>query len=197
MARIYTRTGDLGETGLFGGGRVRKSHPRVVAYGAVDELNASIGVAHAALDDPEVRDRLATVQADLFSLGSHLSTPREPGAPLHPYLPALPTDRVAEFESWIDEADAELPELRAFILPGGSPGAATLHLARTICRRAERQVIALAQTEVVDPEIIVYLNRLSDLLFQFARLVNLRAGERDRLWLPQRDRKKGGGGDGG
>lgn len=189
MTRIYTRTGDRGETGLFGGGRVHKSHPRVVAYGAVDELNAALGVALASLADPEIGARLAMVQADLFAIGSHLATPRAPGEEAHPYLPQLPHGRIAEFESWIDEADTELPELRAFILPGGVPGAAALHLARTVCRRAERDIIALDQLESVEPEIVAYMNRLSDLLFQFARLANLRAGEGDTLWMPQRERR--------
>lgn len=196
VTRIYTRTGDKGETGLFGGGRVQKSHPRVVAYGAVDELNAALGVALASLSDPEIGARLATVQADLFALGSHLATPRAPGEEMHPYLPELPAGRIREFERWIDEADAELPELHAFILPGGAPGAAALHMARTVCRRAESQIIALDQMESVDPEIIAYMNRLSDLLFQFARLANLRAGGEDTLWLPQRERRAEGEGGG-
>lgn len=187
MTRIYTRTGDKGETGLFGGGRVHKSHPRVGAYGAVDELNAAIGLALASLSDPGITERLAIVQADLFAIGSHLATPRRLDGTVHPYLPALPAGRAAEFEAWIDEADAELPELKAFILPGGKPGAAALHFARTVCRRAEREVVALDQVDEVDPEIVVYLNRLSDLLFQYARLANHRAGVGDTVWKPQRE----------
>lgn len=186
MTRIYTRTGDRGETGLFGGGRVHKSHPRVEAYGDVDELNAAIGLALAQLTDREIVERLGSIQPDLFAIGAHLATPREPGEESHPYLPPLPEGRAREFEGWIDQADAELPDLHAFILPGGTPGAAALHLARTICRRAERRVIALDALESVEPEIVVYLNRLSDLLFQFARLANHRAGTSDTLWTPRR-----------
>lgn len=193
MTKIYTRTGDKGETGLFGGGRVPKTHPRVAAYGAVDELNAALGLAAASLSDEEIAGRIATIQADLFALGAHLATPRAAGEAPHPYLPELPHGRVAEFERWIDAADAELPELHAFILPGGVPGGAALHLARTVCRRAEREVVALAQDEWVDPEIVVYLNRLSDLLFQFARLANHRAGRGDTLWTPVRERRAEGG----
>jgi len=187
VSKIYTRTGDRGDTGLFGGGRVEKSHPRVEAYGEVDELNAVIGVALSLLDDEELTTRLATIQPDLFAIGSHLASPRAEGADPHPYLPPLPVGRAEEFEGWIDEAGEELPELRAFILPGGDPGAAALHHARTVCRRAERRVIALARLEDLDQEIIIYLNRLSDLLFQFARLANHRAGRDDLLWLPDRD----------
>src|SRR5690606_9879913 len=112
--RIYTRTGDRGETGLFGGGRVPKSHPRVEAYGEVDELNAALGVAIAALEDDELRERLATVQPDLFAIGAHLATPPVEGGRPRPQLPALPTGRAREFEGWMDEADAELPDLHAF-----------------------------------------------------------------------------------
>jgi cob(I)alamin adenosyltransferase len=185
MTRIYTRTGDKGETALFGGGRVHKSHPRVEAYGDVDELNAAIGVALSALTDEELRQKLGTVQGDLFALGAHLATPRAEGERPRPWIPELPEGRATEFERWIDAADTELPELRAFILPAGAPGAAALHLARTICRRAERRVIALDALEAVEPAIIVYLNRLSDLLFQFARLANHRAGVEDVLWAPR------------
>jgi cob(I)alamin adenosyltransferase len=186
VTRIYTRTGDRGETGLFGGGRVHKAHPRVEAYGDVDELNAAIGVALAALTDPELSERLASIQPDLFAIGAHLASPRGPEEEAHPYLPPLPEARAREFERWMDQADAELPELQSFILPGGAPGAAALHLARTICRRAERRVVALDALESVEPEIVVYLNRLSDLLFQFARLANHRAGVDDILWAPHR-----------
>jgi cob(I)alamin adenosyltransferase len=155
MMKIYTRTGDGGETGLFGGGRVAKDHPRVRAYGDVDELNATLGVALAALADGTIRDRLAPVQSDLFALGAHLATPPAPEG---------------------------RPELRAFVLPGGSTGAAALHHARTVCRRAERSVVALAAGEAVPEAAIVYLNRLSDLLFTLARLENHRTGRGDVPW---------------
>lgn len=184
MSRIYTRTGDEGETGLFGGGRVPKSHERVRAYGEVDELNAAVGWALARLpdDQTEIRERLTVVQGDLFALGAHLATPADARSRGH--IPPLPEERPAEMERWIDEAEEELGPLRSFILPGGSDAGAALHLARTICRRAERAVVSLAESVDVDAPIIVYLNRLSDLLFDLARLVNHRAGVPERPWRP-------------
>lgn len=182
MSRIYTRTGDEGETGLFGGGRVPKSDDRVAAYGQVDELNAALGWVMARLEDDEVRERLTTIQGDLFALGAHLATP--PDAASRKHLPPLPGERPGEFEGWIDAAETELEPLRSFILPGGSEAGAALHLARTVCRRAERAVVALAAEHDVEPSILVYLNRLSDLLFDFARLVNHRAGQEETPWQP-------------
>ena len=184
MSRIYTRTGDEGETGLFGGGRVPKSHIRVCAYGEVDELNAAIGCVIAALgeSDPDVRRRLLLIQEDLFALGAHLATPLD--APSRDHIPPLPAGRPAEFEEWIDAAEEELEPLRSFILPGGSVPGAALHLARTVCRRAERTAVKLAAVEDFEPEILVYLNRLSDLLFDLARLVNHRAGSTETPWRP-------------
>jgi len=180
--KIYTRTGDAGETALFGGGRVSKDHPRVAAYGAVDELNAAVGWAASQVADEALCERLALLQHDLFTIGAALAAaPREDGE-RHPHLPPLPVHRPAEMESWIDEAASELPELREFVLPGGTPGAAALHQARTICRRAERMVVHLALHEAVEEDVIVYLNRLSDLLFSLARLANHRAGEPDVTW---------------
>lgn len=184
--RIYTRTGDEGETGLFAGGRVSKASPRVDAYGAVDELNASLGVALTQLRDDGVRRMAGSIQPDLFVLGSHLATPPTRPGRRRPALPSLTEGRVAEMERWIDAAEEELPELDAFILPGGTPGGAQLHLARTVCRRAERRVTALAAAEAVDAWIVVYLNRLSDLLFELARLENHRAGAPEVRWLPQK-----------
>ncbi len=182
MKKIYTRTGDSGETGLFGGGRVAKDHVRVSAYGTVDELNASVGTAVAAVDDARIREWLRTIQHDLFVLGSILATPLRPDGSVHSYLPPLPSPRIAEMEGWIDAADEELPPLTEFILPGGNAGAAELHRARTVCRRAEREVVGLARDETVDPDVIRYLNRLSDLLFALARLENHRAGVADVIW---------------
>ncbi|HUH12897.1 MAG TPA: cob(I)yrinic acid a,c-diamide adenosyltransferase [Longimicrobiales bacterium] len=183
--RIYTRTGDGGETGLFGGGRSRKDDPRVEAYGAVDELNAMVGWTLTSVRDQEIRARLSTFQPDLFALGSHLATPPTPPGRRRPALPPLPgEDRIRELEAWIDAAEAELPELRAFIMPGGAPGGAALHLARTVCRRAERRVVTLAADDEVPGDVIVYLNRLSDLLFVLARLANHRAGEPEEPWRP-------------
>ena len=180
--RIYTRTGDDGETGLFGGGRVPKSDARVAAYGEVDELNALLGVASATVSDSDIRDFVVTLQPDLFVVGAHLATPAI-GRGKRPTLPPLPAERIAEFERRIDDAERELPTLDAFVMPGGTPGAAALHHARTVCRRAERAVVALAATQPLDPGIVVHLNRLSDLLFVLARLENLRSGEPERKWL--------------
>jgi cob(I)alamin adenosyltransferase len=183
--RIYTRTGDTGETGLFGGGRVAKDDVRVEAYGAVDELNAVIGAALVRVSDARILERLRVVQADLFTLGAHLATPNAEGRAAS-HLPPLPEARVAEMERWIDECDEELPPLRAFILPGGRGGGAALHHARTVCRRAERRVVTLAAAQEVDAGVVVYLNRLSDVLFTFARLATLRAGDTDVKWEPER-----------
>lgn len=180
--KIYTKRGDRGETSLFGGGRVDKDHPRVAAYGAVDELNSTVGLAVARVSDPSIRERLVRVQEDLFVLGAHLSTPERSDERKGPSMPELPVDRIEEMEEWIDGAVDELPPLRAFILPGGSEGAATLHLARTVCRRAERAVVTLGRQERVDEAVVRYLNRLSDTLFTLARLENARAGLSDVLW---------------
>lgn len=180
--KIYTRTGDEGTTALFGGGRVSKDHPRVTAYGTVDELNAVVGQAVSAVTDDQIRERLAAVQHDLFALGAVLATAHQDDRPRPKGIPELPVDRIAEMEGWIDAATEELAPLRAFILPGGVPGAAALHLARTVCRRAERTVVHLGTLEPVDEAIVVYLNRLSDLLFTWARLANHRAGHGDVEW---------------
>src|SRR5688500_4000936 len=180
--KIYTRTGDGGETGLFGGGRVSKDHPRTSAYGDVDELNSAIGMARATapvdLFDP-LRD---DVQRVLFAVGGRLATSEPEKVAKAIAKAVLPPDRAEVFERVMDDAELELPPLRAFVLPGGTPKAAALHLARTVCRRAERSVVHLAREEEVPPEILVYLNRLSDLLFTLARLANHRAGVGDLTW---------------
>lgn len=180
--KIYTRTGDAGETTLFGGGRVSKDHPRVAAYGTVDELNAAVGCAVSRVRDAAIRSRLQTVQHDLFSLGALLATPLRDDGTVHPHVPAMPRDRIAEMEQWMDEAELELPPLTEFVLPGGSDGAVALHMARTVCRRAERAVVHLAMLEPVDEDVVPYLNRLSDLCFTFARVENLRAEVPDVAW---------------
>lgn len=183
-SKIYTKTGDAGETALFGGGRTSKADVRVNAYGEVDELNALLGVVLLRVTDGWIRWRLQLVQADLFALGAHLATPPARDGRRTPQLPALPEERVEEMERWMDEASAALPELRSFILPGGSEGGAALHQARTVCRRAERHVVVLAAGDVVDPVILVYLNRLSDFLFVAARRENALAGVSERPWNP-------------
>ena len=186
--KIYTRTGDQGETGLFGGLRVPKDDVRVDAYGEVDELNAVIGLCIARLeacDESEMAGRIRILQADLFAIGAHLATPApEDGGRLNEHIPPLPAARIAEMEAWMDESDAETPPLRNFILPGGTEAAAYLHLARTVCRRAERRVITLTHQATVEEGIVIYLNRLSDLLFTLARTANHRAGFNDVPWTP-------------
>jgi cob(I)alamin adenosyltransferase len=179
---IYTRTGDEGDTGLFGGGRVSKDHPRVAAYGTVDELNSVLGWALNLVTDDRARQRLGQVQHDLFAMGAELATPPAAGGRRRPETPDLPLERVGEMEAWMDEADRELEPLTRFVLPGGSEGAAALHVARSVCRRAERAVVSLGRTEAVHEGVVPYLNRLSDLLFTLARLENLRAGVPDVPW---------------
>lgn len=181
--KIYTRAGDDGKTALFGGGRVHKDDARVAAYGTVDELNAVLGWCLTVMSDDPSRRRLELVQHDLFALGSVLATPPTPEGRKRPATPEIPMERVEAMERWIDEADETLPALKAFVLPGGGEGAAALHVARTVCRRAERAVVALSRLEEVDGGVTVYLNRLSDLLFTLARLENHHAGLGDVEWV--------------
>ena len=180
--KIYTRTGDEGETGLFGGGRVPKDHARVCAYGDVDELNAALGVVRASAPGDDLDPLLEQVQRDLFAIGGYLATPDPARVAAALAKAELPSSRIEEFERAIDAADQELPPLRAFVLPAGTPQSAALHLARTICRRAERSVVHLSHDAPVPPLLIVYLNRLSDLLFTMARLSNHRSGVADDTW---------------
>jgi cob(I)alamin adenosyltransferase len=180
--KIYTKTGDGGDTGLFGGGRVPKDHLRVQAYGDVDELNSAIGVARATAPTVFSDPLLESIQRDLFALGGHLATPHPEKVRKALEKAELAESRVALFEKTMDDADAVLPPLRAFVLPAGTPKAAALHLARTICRRAERSVVTLAREEEVPQLFLVYLNRLSDLLFTLARLANHREGKGDVTW---------------
>jgi cob(I)alamin adenosyltransferase len=162
---------------------VPKHHVRVEAFGSVDELNAVLGWALTQIDDSEIRTRLEILQHDLFSIGAHLATPPAAQGRPQPATPPLPQARIAEMERWIDEADEMLPPLRAFVLPGGPAGSAALHVARTVCRRAERAVVHLRAEGDADGTIVAYLNRLSDLLFTHARLVGHRAGVGDREWV--------------
>jgi cob(I)alamin adenosyltransferase len=177
--KIYTRTGDTGETSLFDGTRVRKSEPRVEAYGDVDELNACLGLARASGADHEIADELIRLQRDLFALGAQLADPGEKIA-ARVTKAALGDDDVARLEQLIDRYEAELPALRRFILAGGSPAGAALHVARAVCRRAERRMVALEPA--VDAVLVRYVNRLSDLLFVLARAVNHRSGAVETEW---------------
>lgn len=177
--RIYTRTGDGGETGLLGGRRVRKSVLRVEAYGELDELNACLGLAAAATSHEETVELLTRIQRELFALSARVADVRQgDGAEKTAFSEA----NVAALERAIDEAEETLPPLKAFVLPGGSDAAARLHLARTVCRRAERRLVALAAQEDVPAVFLAYLNRLSDLLFVVARAANRRAGVPDCPW---------------
>ena len=180
--KIYTKTGDKGDTGLFGGGRVPKDDIRVTAYGDVDELNSVIGIVRATAPTDLFDDLLASIQRDLFSLGGHLATPNPEKVKKALEKAELSPERVALFERTIDEADAELPPLKAFILPAGSPKAAAFHLARTVCRRAERSVVTLSRDQETPELFLIYINRLSDLLFALARVANKRAGVEDVTW---------------
>jgi cob(I)alamin adenosyltransferase len=180
--KIYTRTGDEGDTGLFGGGRVPKDHPRVIAYGDVDELNSALGVVRATQPVHFFDELLETVQRDLFAIGGHLATPDPEKVATALEKAELSAERVSQFEQVMDAADQELPPLRAFVLPAGTPKAAALHLARTVCRRAERSVVRLAHESAVPALFVVYLNRLSDFLFTLARLANHRDGAGDVTW---------------
>lgn len=176
--KIYTKTGDQGETGLFGGPRVRKDDSRIEAIGDVDELNALIGVVRCEPLDERLDALFYAIQNELFDLGAQLASPG-PGRAGAPHVTAAHIERL---ERAIDEYEASLPPLRAFILPGGVRAAALLHSARTVCRRAERRVVCLAQQAALAGEIVIYLNRLSDLLFVLARVANRLAGRDDVLW---------------
>ena len=183
MPRIYTKTGDKGLTGLVGGGRVSKSDARVEALGGVDEANACIGVSRLdASDMQDIDSLLSRVQNELFNLGALLATPSgkaKPGAP------GISPGQIERLETEIDRFEASLEPLRNFVLPAGSPLAAHIHLARTVCRRAERAVVALAGETEVPKEAVIYLNRLSDLLFVLARTANARSGVRELKWNPE------------
>jgi cob(I)alamin adenosyltransferase len=178
--KIYTKTGDSGETSLFDGTRVSKTDPRVAAYGDVDEVQAVLGVSTAFDLDTELAGIVVSLQRDLFALGARLA---DPSHRIAPRVTKVNIDEasVARLEGWIDQLEATLPPLRHFILSGGSPAAASLHLARTVCRRAERSVLSLA-TGAVEPIVLIYLNRLSDLLFVMARAANQRAGVAETEW---------------
>jgi cob(I)alamin adenosyltransferase len=179
--KIYTRTVDQGDTGLIDGSRVGKDTLRVECYGEVDELNACLGVVLSQRVDPGLDRLLAQVQKDLFALGAQLADPKARVAGRKPKAAVTPA-HVKRLEDAIDAGQVSLPPLTAFILPGGSPAGALLHLARTVCRRAERRVVALSRHDEVDPLVVAYLNRLSDLLFVLARDVNQKAGASEDTW---------------
>lgn len=182
--KIYTKSGDDGTTGLFAGPRVEKDHPRIAAYGTVDELNAFLGMVviefeSAGYESEDLQNFLLEIQGDLFSIGAELATPNaaEKGMCL------LESHRIEELESWIDRSEATLQPLTSFILPGGSKCSSILHLARTVCRRAEREVVSFSRFESIEvAHLVRYLNRLSDLLFVLARVANNRAGLPDITW---------------
>jgi cob(I)alamin adenosyltransferase len=180
--RIYTRTGDKGDTALFGGGRVPKDDARVEAYGDIDELNAALGMARSIEMMPRIDEVLVPVQRDLFSIGALLATPDHDKMREQLGKARIDDDRIKQLERHIDDGESELEPLRAFIIPGGTPKAAALHVARTVCRRAERRVVKLAHDVELPPLVVIYLNRLSDLLFVLARVANRRAGAGEVTW---------------
>ena len=197
LTRIYTKGGDKGKTALSSGQRVVKHHPRVAAYGTVDETNAAVGLARlhtgtlaGALADPDADGILSRVQNDLFDLGADLATP-DADNPEFPPLRIVP-EQTERLEAEIDRLNAELAPLNSFVLPGGSPAAAHLHLARTLARRAEREITALAESETINPEAVRYINRLSDLFFVMSRYLNDK-GAGDVLWEPGATRGGSGG----
>lgn len=181
--KIYTKTGDKGETGLFGGERVSKNNLRLNAYGSIDELNSFLGLAVIEVTNNEVTDVLKDLQNKLFVLGSDLATPEtEKNAKLK--ITRLPDSYISEAEQAIDKYEAQLDELKNFILPGGSKGSALLHICRTISRRAEREVVALKNTEHIGENIVIFLNRLSDLFFVLSRFENKYSNIPDTKWIP-------------
>ena len=178
--KIYTKTGDTGETSLFDGTRVSKTDPRVAAYGDVDELQACLGVARAAGVPKDLDEMCVSLQRDLFALGARLADPSHKIAKRVEKI-VINDDSVTRLEGWIDRLDTEIPALRHFILSDGCAAGAALHLARTVCRRAERSVLMLG-SGAVEPVVLIYINRLSDLLFTMARAANHRAGTPETLW---------------
>ena len=185
--KIYTKTGDKGETSLYGGTRVSKAAARVESYGTLDELNAFIGLAKAEISDEKVLSQLQKIQFDLFTVGSEAATPTDKLllANGKSRLDLMISEKeITELELWMDDFDAELEPLRFFILPSGGKAAATVHVCRTVCRRAERAMVFLNETEEVRPELIKYLNRLSDYLFILARYISKISGEKEDYWNP-------------
>lgn len=185
--KIYTKTGDKGETSLYGGTRVSKAAARVESYGTLDELNAFIGLAKAEISDEKVLSQLQKIQFDLFTVGSEAATPTDKlilanGKNRLDLM--ISEEEISELEHWMDDLDAELEPLQFFILPSGGKAAASVHVCRTVCRRAERAMVYLNETEEVRPELIKYLNRLSDYLFILARYISKISGEKEDYWNP-------------
>ena len=185
--KIYTKTGDKGETSLYGGTRVSKAAARVESYGTLDELNAFIGLAKAEISDEKVLNQLHKIQFDLFTVGSEAATPTDKlilanGKNRLDLM--ISEEEISELEHWMDDLDAELEPLQFFILPSGGKAAASVHVCRTVCRRAERAMVYLNETEEVRPELIKYLNRLSDYLFILARYISKISGEKEDYWNP-------------
>ncbi len=185
--KIYTKTGDKGETGLFGGRRVSKADPRVEAYGTVDELNAHVGWAVSLLEESPLREALRSIQSELLTVGADLAAPPGLGPAVTARTVSLLPGASVRLEALIDQWDAELPPLTQFILPGGCPAASALQICRAVCRRAERAVVLLERSSPVNPEVVVYLNRLSDLLFVLARWVNAKRVVSEPVWSPPRE----------
>lgn len=188
LSRIYTKSGDQGETGLGDGSRVPKDHPRVAAYGSIDELNAVIGLLLSQHPDTEEVELLRGIQNDLFDVGADLCLPQSETEAAGAHLRVRP-EQAERLEHAIDRLNANLTPLKSFILPGGRGAAAWCHLARTVCRRAEREVVALAHREAINPQTIIYLNRLSDLFFVLCRVFNDN-GRADILWRPGQTQTK-------
>lgn len=185
--KIYTKTGDKGETALYGGTRVSKASARVESYGTIDELNSFIGVAKCEIIEEEILNQLKKIQFDLFTVGSESATPTDKLTLANgkSRLALMITDtEIEELENWMDAFEKELEPLQYFILPGGGKSAAALHVCRTVCRRAERSLVFLSESEEVRPELIKYLNRLSDYLFVLARYVSKINGETEEYWNP-------------
>jgi cob(I)alamin adenosyltransferase len=185
--KIYTKTGDKGETSLYGGTRVSKAVARVESYGTLDELNAFIGLAKAEISDEKVSSQLQKIQFDLFTVGSEAATPTDKLilANGKSRLDLMISEKeISELELWMDDLNAELEPLQFFILPSGGKAAASVHVCRTVCRRAERAMVHLNETEEVRPELIKYLNRLSDYLFILARYISKISGEKEEYWNP-------------
>lgn len=182
-SNLYTGTGDAGTTSLVGGQRIKKTAVRLEAYGTLDEFSSFIGVVAAAADCPAaLKKQLLMIQNCLFDAGSYLATGVEPGST--PACYSINEDTIAEIESWIDALDSDTPRIKAFVLPGGSPLSSHCHVARTVCRRAERRILALAAEEYVDPILLKWINRLSDYLFIAARYINFSLGVEEIVWKP-------------